>query len=310
MHEWIRPRGHDVAVLWSRRSRDAYAAEAAARGETYTFTDAWACPCTWLKGEYAYLAANAASLLLARCNLKHDVVEEADLGDDAARRVSRAPRAERRPPGEGDHRAHRALARRRRSPPGRHGQDELAAAPARVARVHAGAGHRLYGVALAAGFSVRRPRLGGRIRHGLCRPPGEPRRAGAGQPRARRPGGAHGRSDERGHRDGLGARAGHRAHRPDGVCRQPGLRAARRHAPGAPERRGGPALGESHPLGRHDPVLPPARAAGRRPRCPVADAAPVIRHARRRAVVPTRRARDARLQLPRLPDPEPDPRQL
>ena len=31
---------------------------------------------------HAYLAANAASLLLARCNLKHDVVEEADLGDD------------------------------------------------------------------------------------------------------------------------------------------------------------------------------------------------------------------------------------
>src|SRR6202051_1494255 len=80
--EWRPPRGHDVAVLWSRRSRDAYAAEAAARGETYTFTDAWGRPCTWLKGEYAYLAANAASLLLARCNLKHDVVEEADLGDE------------------------------------------------------------------------------------------------------------------------------------------------------------------------------------------------------------------------------------
>ena len=56
MHEWIRPRGHDVAVLWSLRSRDAYAAEAATRGETYTFTDAWGRPCTWLKGEYAYLA--------------------------------------------------------------------------------------------------------------------------------------------------------------------------------------------------------------------------------------------------------------
>jgi len=82
VHEWIRPRGHDAAVLWSRRSRDAYAAEAAARRETYTFTDAWGRPCTWLKGEYAYLAASAASLLLARCNLKHDIVEEADLGDD------------------------------------------------------------------------------------------------------------------------------------------------------------------------------------------------------------------------------------
>jgi len=75
-------RAHEVAVLFSRRSRDAYAAEAAARGETYTFTDAWGRPRTWLKGEYAYLAPNAASVLLARCNLKHDIVEEADLGDE------------------------------------------------------------------------------------------------------------------------------------------------------------------------------------------------------------------------------------
>ena len=82
MRDWIRPRGHDVAVLFSQRSRDAYAAEAAARGETYTFTDAWGRPRTWLKGEYAYLAPGAASVLLARCNLKHDVVEEADLTDD------------------------------------------------------------------------------------------------------------------------------------------------------------------------------------------------------------------------------------
>ena len=79
MQEWIRPRGHEVAVLFSRRSRDAYAAEAAARGETYTFTDAWGKPRTWLKGEYAYLAPSAASVLLARCNIKHDVVEEVDL---------------------------------------------------------------------------------------------------------------------------------------------------------------------------------------------------------------------------------------
>src|SRR5437667_4912283 len=82
VQEWIRPRGHDVAVLFSRRSRDAYAAEATARGETYTFTDAWGRPRTWLKGEFAYLAPNAASVLLARCNLKHDVVEEADLTDE------------------------------------------------------------------------------------------------------------------------------------------------------------------------------------------------------------------------------------
>jgi hypothetical protein len=37
--EWISPRGHDVAVVWSRRSRDAYAAAAATRGETYAFID-------------------------------------------------------------------------------------------------------------------------------------------------------------------------------------------------------------------------------------------------------------------------------
>src|SRR5258705_13630128 len=82
MTGWFGPRGHAIAVLFSRRSRDAYAAEAAARGETYTFTDAWRRPRTWLKGEYAYLAPNAASVLLARCNLKHDVVEEADLTDE------------------------------------------------------------------------------------------------------------------------------------------------------------------------------------------------------------------------------------
>jgi hypothetical protein len=74
---------HDIIVLFSTRSRDAYAAEATARGETYTFTDAWGLPRTWVKGEYAYLAPNAAGLLLARCNLKHHLVEEAAL--DAAR---------------------------------------------------------------------------------------------------------------------------------------------------------------------------------------------------------------------------------
>ena len=74
---------HDIIVLFSARSRDAYAAEATARGETYTFTDAWGLPRTWVKGEYAYLAPNAAGLLLARCNLKHHLVEEAAL--DAAR---------------------------------------------------------------------------------------------------------------------------------------------------------------------------------------------------------------------------------
>jgi hypothetical protein len=72
---------NDVAVLFSNRSRDAYAAEATARGETYTFTDAWGMPRTWVKGEYAYLAPNAAGVLLSRCNIKYHLIEEADLGD-------------------------------------------------------------------------------------------------------------------------------------------------------------------------------------------------------------------------------------
>ncbi|MGK2952383.1 MAG: hypothetical protein ACSLEZ_08370 [Thiobacillus sp.] len=81
MNEWLTPRGHTVAILFSQRSRDAYAKEAADNGETYAFADAWDKPRTWVKGEYAYLAPNAASLLLARCNLKHDVVEEEALVD-------------------------------------------------------------------------------------------------------------------------------------------------------------------------------------------------------------------------------------
>ena len=68
-----------IAVLFSERSRAAYAAEAQARGQTYTFTDAWGLPRTWLKNEYAYLAPNAARLLLSRCNLKHDLIEEGGL---------------------------------------------------------------------------------------------------------------------------------------------------------------------------------------------------------------------------------------
>ena len=81
MSNWIRPRGHDIAVVFSERSRKAYAEEARAKSQTYTFTDAWGRPRTWLKGQHAYLAPNAASLLLARCNLKHDVVEEEDLDE-------------------------------------------------------------------------------------------------------------------------------------------------------------------------------------------------------------------------------------
>ena len=76
MHKWINPRGHGVAVLYSGASRDAYARQAAERGQTYTFTDARDKPRTWLKGEYAYLAPNAASLLLAR----HEVDIDHDTG--------------------------------------------------------------------------------------------------------------------------------------------------------------------------------------------------------------------------------------
>jgi hypothetical protein len=71
-----------IAVLFSNRSRAAYAVEAAHSKETYTFTDAWGLPRTWLKGEYAYLAPNAARLLLSRCNLKHEMIEEAALTDE------------------------------------------------------------------------------------------------------------------------------------------------------------------------------------------------------------------------------------
>ena len=188
----------------------------------------WGRPCTG-QGEYAYWGtmtrASAGSVNQTRSSKKRP---------RATANEYRASSAERRPSGGGHHRARRALARRRRSPPDRHGQDELAAAPARATRVHADPGRRLYGVALAPGFSVRRSRLGGRVPHGLCRPPGEPRRAGAGQPRARRPGGIHGRSDQRGHRDGLGARAGRRAHQADGLLSTNRSSSCSRHAPGAP----------------------------------------------------------------------------
>ncbi len=82
MSEWFKTRGHAVAVVWSRASRDTYAKQACDEGQTYDFVDAWDKPKTWLKGEYAYLAVNAATLFLARCNLKHDIVEESQLEED------------------------------------------------------------------------------------------------------------------------------------------------------------------------------------------------------------------------------------
>ena len=80
-NEWIGPRGHPVAVLFSEASRRAYVGQAKDRGETYTFTGADGGERTWLKSEHAYLAPNGAGVLLARCNLKHDLVEEAQLTD-------------------------------------------------------------------------------------------------------------------------------------------------------------------------------------------------------------------------------------
>jgi hypothetical protein len=70
---------HRVVVLFSESSRRAAAAEADRRGQTYAFTGAAGRPVTWLKGEYAGLAVNAATEILNRCNLKHDLLEEAEL---------------------------------------------------------------------------------------------------------------------------------------------------------------------------------------------------------------------------------------
>lgn len=75
------PRGHRVFVLFSEATRAACARAAQEQGQTYTFTGATGQPVTWLKSEHAYLAPHAASVFLARCNLKHDLVSEAQLTD-------------------------------------------------------------------------------------------------------------------------------------------------------------------------------------------------------------------------------------
>ena len=90
--QWVAGEMQDVCALYGYRRIDTPAFEDTelivrtsgggsdvVQKETYTFTDAWGRPRTWLKGEHAYLAPSGASVLLARCNLKHDVVEEADL---------------------------------------------------------------------------------------------------------------------------------------------------------------------------------------------------------------------------------------
>jgi hypothetical protein len=68
-----------LAVLYSEQSREQYIQAAKEKGATYTFTDSWGNKKTWLKGEYAYLAPNAASVILNRFNLKHDLITEAVL---------------------------------------------------------------------------------------------------------------------------------------------------------------------------------------------------------------------------------------
>ena len=81
MNEWMGPRGHNVAVLFSENSRKVYVQQAREREETYTFVDAEGRHRTWLKSEHAYLALNGASVFLSRCNLKHDVLTEEQLTD-------------------------------------------------------------------------------------------------------------------------------------------------------------------------------------------------------------------------------------
>ncbi len=191
-----------IAVLFSENSRAAYAAEAHARKETYTFTDAWGMPRTWVKNEYAYLAPNAARLLLSRCNLKHDLIEEAALTEQklAGLRALLIPNAAHLAPN--DHRAHRELAGERRSPPDRDRQDQPAAETAGPQVVHAGSRRGLHRLALAAGLAVCQRRLGEALCQQLPRLHHPEGRAGRGQPRAGEPRRADRRSGERldGHR--------------------------------------------------------------------------------------------------------------
>ncbi len=66
----------NVAILFSPSSRAAYIHQAEACGATYTFRSAWGDDRTWLKGEYAYLAPNGASVMLHRHAIKHDLITE------------------------------------------------------------------------------------------------------------------------------------------------------------------------------------------------------------------------------------------
>jgi hypothetical protein len=83
----------NVAVLFSEESRQFLIREARERDQLYAFTGADGQERHWLKGQYAYLAPAAAATLLNRCNVKHDLCQETEIGDDvlAAYRVLWVP---------------------------------------------------------------------------------------------------------------------------------------------------------------------------------------------------------------------------
>ena len=267
-----------IAVLFSETSRAAYAVEAHARKETYTFTDAWGMPRTWLKNEYAYLAPNAARLLLSRCNLKHELIEEAALTEEKLAGTACAADPQCRSSGGTDHRAHRALARGGGSPPDRNRQDQPAATSAGPQIVLPRRGQGLHRLALAARLAFRQRRLG----KALCQQLPQLHRAEGGadrrQPRARQPRRADRRSGKRfdGYRGR--ARTGHRRHRQDALRRQPGLRVDRRNDAGPSQCRAGPAFHQRGALGRHAALLLAAADARSRAGRLVADAAALVRY--------------------------------
>lgn len=84
-----------VAVLYSEATRQGYIQEALASGEVYAFTSAWGEQRHWLKGSAAYLAPNAATTLLLRYNIKHDLIGDEEVTPEtlAAYRLLLVPNA-------------------------------------------------------------------------------------------------------------------------------------------------------------------------------------------------------------------------
>ena len=75
MHQGL---AQNVAVLFSDRSLAHYVRQAQETEALYAFEDVWGHTKHWLKGEYAYLAVNAACALLHRYNIKHDILHEGE----------------------------------------------------------------------------------------------------------------------------------------------------------------------------------------------------------------------------------------